>query len=319
MIAFMASFCNAQQGDLKIKTTYLNNGLKVVMCEDHSQPEIFGAVIVRAGSKNDPADATGMAHYFEHIMFKGTDKIGTINWEAEKVYLDSISLMYDKLHETEDVESRKAIHRKINELSLASAEYAIPNETDVILTQMGGKGINAFTSLDHTVYHNSFPSNQLSKWMDVYVERFRNPIFRLFQSELETVYEEKNMYSDYQLNAYLEAATKEAFGEHPYGRPVIGYAEHLKNPQLSKMRAFFDTYYVANNMTLGLVGDFKIEEVEPIIAEKFGTLRSGKLPEKPSYKMPTFTEKIVKEVRLTPIKLGTLIFQGVPVGQIKTY
>lgn len=302
----------AQQGDLKIKTTYLDNGMKVVMCEDHSQPEIYGAVYVHVGSKDDPADATGMAHYFEHIMFKGTDKIGTTNWEAEKVYLDSINLMYDKLHETDDIEARKTIQRKINELSIASAEYAIPNETDVILTQMGGKGLNAGTSYDQTMYFNTFPSNQLSKWMDVYVERFRNPVFRLFQSELETVYEEKNMYNDNPGAAYMENIFKEAFGEHPYGRPIVGLTEHLKNPQPSKMREFYNTYYVANNMTLILVGDFDIEKTEPMVAKKFGQLRSGKLPEKKTYKTPEFKEKIVKKVKMTPIKMGVLIFPGVP-------
>ena len=130
------NLAKAQESGLKVKTIYLENGLKVVMCENHSAPEIYGTVYVHAGSKNDPLDATGMAHYFEHIMFKGTDKIGTTNWEAEKVYLDSIDMMYNKLHDTKDEAERAAIQRKINELSIASAEYAIPNEVDVILTNI---------------------------------------------------------------------------------------------------------------------------------------------------------------------------------------
>jgi predicted Zn-dependent peptidase len=306
-------FCgmvSAQTG-LKTKTYHLDNGLKVVLCEHHDQPEIYGAVYVHAGSKNDPLDATGMAHYFEHIMFKGTDRIGTINWEKEKVYLDSISMMYDQLHETTDPEARTAIQMKINELSLASTDYAIPNEVDVILTQMGGKSLNAGTSYDQTMYYNIFPSNQLSKWMDVYVERFRYPVFRLFQSELEAVYEEKNMYGDGPINAFQEYMFKETFGEHPYGRPVIGYTEHLKNPQPSKMREFFNTYYVANNMTLILVGDFDIATVEPMIAEKFGTWRSGELPKEPTYTLPKFNGPTIKEVRMTPMKIGALIFPGI--------
>lgn len=301
----------AQQGDLKTKTFHLDNGLKVVMCEDHSQPEIYGAVYVHAGSKNDPVDATGMAHYFEHIMFKGTDRIGTTNWEAEKVFLDSIDLMYDRLHETSDVAERQAIHQKINVLSQKSADYAIPNEVDVILTQMGGKSLNAGTAYDQTMYYNIFPSNQLSKWMDVYVERFRNPVFRLFQSELETVYEEKNMYGDSPITAFQEYLFRETFGEHPYGRPIIGYTEHLKNPQTSKMREFYNTYYVANNMTLILVGDFDIEATEPLVAEKFGTWRSGELPKEPDYTLPTFDGPTVKEVKMTPIKMGAIVFPGV--------
>ena len=300
----------AQMG-LKTKTYHLDNGLKVVLCEKHDTPEIYGAVYVHAGSKNDPTDATGMAHYFEHIMFKGTDRIGTINWEKEKVYLDSISMMYDRLHETSDPAARQAIQMKINALSLASTDYAIPNEVDVILTQMGGKSLNAGTSYDQTMYYNIFPSNQLSKWMDVYVERFRNPVFRLFQSELEAVYEEKNMYGDGPINAFQEYMFKETFGEHPYGRPVIGYTEHLKNPQPSKMREFYNTYYVANNMTLILVGDFNLEAVQPMIAEKFGTWRSGELPKEPTYTLPKFNGPTVKEVRLTPMKISALIFPGI--------
>ena len=301
----------AQSGELRTKTIHLDNGLKVVMCEDHSQPEIYGAVFVHAGSKNDPAEATGMAHYFEHIMFKGTDRIGTTNWDAERLYLDSIDVMYDLLHDTSDMAERQSIQQKINALSQKSADYAIPNEVDVILTQMGGRRLNAGTSYDMTVYYNTFPSNQLSKWMDVYVERFRNPVFRLFQSELETVYEEKNMYGDNPITAFQEYLFKETFGEHPYGRPVIGYTQHLKNPQTRRMREFYNTYYVANNMTLILVGDFDIETIEPMVAEKFGTWRSGELPEEPTYTLPTFNGPTVQNVRMTPIKMGALVFPGV--------
>jgi predicted Zn-dependent peptidase len=305
---------NVLNAQVKVKTTKLDNGLKVVLCEDHSSPKVFGAVYVHAGSKNDPLEATGMAHYFEHIMFKGTDKIGTINWEAEKVYLDSIDIMYDKLHETADLDERAAIQQKINELSLASTDYAIPNEVDVILTKMGGTGLNAGTAYDQTMYFNAFPSNQLGKWMDVYAERFRYPVFRLFQSELETVYEEKNMYGDEPIEAFKEYFFKEIFGEHPYGRPIIGLTEHLKNPQTSRMREFFNTYYVANNMTLILVGDINIEEAEKMAAEKFGTWRSGEIPAQPEFTLPTFDGPTVKEVRLTPVKMGVLAWKGVKVS-----
>ena len=167
----------------------------------------------------------------------------------------------------------------INQLSNKATQYAIPNEVDVILDKMGGKEVNAFTSNDVTVYYNQFPSNQLEKWLTVYAERFRNPVFRLFQSELETVYEEKNMYDDSPVSKYKEYVFKEAFGDHPYGRPIVGLTEHLKNPQTSRMREFYNTYYVANNMTLILVGDFNTEEVIPMVKEKFGIWKSGKLPE----------------------------------------
>ena len=305
---------NVMNAQVKVKTTKLANGLKVVLVEDHSSPKVFGAVYVHAGSKNDPLEATGMAHYFEHIMFKGTDRIGTIDWKAEKVYLDSIDIMYDRLHETTDINERAAIQQKINQLSLASTDYAIPNEVDVILTKMGGEGLNAGTAYDQTMYFNSFPSNQLGKWMDVYAERFRYPVFRLFQSELETVYEEKNMYGDQPIEAFKDYFLKEIFGEHPYGRPIIGLTEHLKNPQTSKMREFFNTYYVANNMTLILVGDININEAEKMAADKFGKWRSGKIPAQPEFTLPTFNGPTVKEVRMTPVKMGVLSWKGVKVS-----
>ena len=179
---------------------------------------------------------------------------------------------------------------------------------------MGGTGLNAGTAYDQTMYFNAFPANQIGKWMDVYAERFRYPVFRLFQSELETVYEEKNMYGDGPINAFQEYMFQEIFGEHPYGRPVIGLTEHLKNPQTTKMREFFNTYYVANNMTLILVGDFNIEEIEPMVAEKFGSWRSGEIPAQPEFTLPEFKGQTLREVRMTPIKIGALAWKGVKIS-----
>ncbi|MDR2083417.1 MAG: insulinase family protein [Bacteroidales bacterium] len=304
----------SQQKYIDAKNYQLKNGLKVILCRDTEKPEIYGAVSINVGSINDPADATGMAHYFEHIMFKGTNKIGTLNWEEEKIYLDSISYYYDRLHDTNNKKERNKIQLKINELSQKAAQYAIPNETDAILSKMGGKGINAFTGLENTVYLNSFPSNQLHKWLEVYAERFRTPVFRLFQSELETVYEEKNMYQDNPISIFMEDILKETFGEHPYGRPVIGYTEHLKNPQISKMQKFFNTYYVTNNMTLILVGDLEFEPTMQLIEETFGELHFGQIPDFPEYKLPTFTGATIVEKRQTPIKLGIIGFNTVPVN-----
>jgi predicted Zn-dependent peptidase len=179
---------------------------------------------------------------------------------------------------------------------------------------MGSKGLNAGTSFENTVYYNSFPSNQLHKWLEVYVERFRNPVFRLFQSELEAVYEEKNMYQDNPIMPFFESVLKESFGEHPYGRPVIGYAEHLKNPQLSKMRDFFNTYYVPNNMTLILVGDLEFDATIAMIEETFGKMSYKAIPDFPTYNLPTFNTPTVIEKRQTPIKLGVMVFNTMPVA-----
>ncbi len=181
------------QDELRVETFYLKNGLKVIMCENHDQPKIYGSVVVHAGSKNEDPAATGVAHYFEHIMFKGTDRIGTTDWEKEKPYLDSISDLYDQIQATQDAEKRHQLQLEVNRLNIEASKYAIPNETDAILQQMGCTGLNAGTSYDYTVYYNTLPSNQLENWMEVYAERFRNPVYRLFQGELEAVYEERNI------------------------------------------------------------------------------------------------------------------------------
>lgn len=304
------SFTQAQN-PLKVETFRLDNGLKVILCEEHSQPKVYGCVVVHAGSKNEKPTATGVAHYFEHIMFKGTDRIGTTNWAAERLYLDSISHAYDRLHATNDAKQRHDIQLEINRLNIAASKYAIPNEVDAILQKMGCTRLNAGTSYDYTVYYNTLPSNQLANWMDVYVERFRNPVFRLFQSELEAVYEEKNMYDNQLAHDFSRNIFTEAFGEHPYSREVIGLAEHLKNPQPSEMQEFFNTYYVANNMTLLLVGDFNTAEARRLIKDKFSVWRSGELPKQPTYNMPKFEKQKVLDVRQTPIKMGIMIFPGV--------
>lgn len=307
----LALSAKAQQEELKMETFTLENGLKVILAEEHSQPKIYGGILVHAGSKHENPNATGVAHYFEHIMFKGTDRIGTTDWKRESLYLDSISAMYDSLHATADAQQRATIQKEINRLSISASQYAIPNEVDAILSKTGCTGVNAGTSYDFTIYYNALPSNQLENWMDIYVERFRNPIFRLFQSELEAVYEEKNMYEDNPAYLFIRQIFAESFGEHPYSRDVIGLGEHLKNPQPSEMQRFFETYYVANNMCLLLVGDFNIEAVKPLVEAKFGTMRSGKLPEKKQYQLPTFASEQLKEVKMTPLPMGIVVFPGV--------
>lgn len=305
----------AQNGKdvLQIEQYQLKNGLTVYLNEDHPLPIVFGGVVVKGGAKRDPKDATGIAHYFEHIMFKGTDSIGTINYEEEKKYLDSITSLYEILRDTKDPKEKEKINIHINNLSLKAAEYAIPNEFFKIMDILGATGVNAFTSYEQIVYHNSFPPHQIEKWLEIYSHRFKNPVFRLFQSELEVVYEEKNMSIDNHFNNLFEKYIAGFYKNFPYGtQTVLGSVEHLKNPSIKKMMDYFNTYYVANNMALILVGDFKKEEVKPLIEKKFGVWKSGDIPAFPDYKENDFNgrEKIVK--RLTPIKVGIIGFRTVP-------
>ncbi|MBQ1409264.1 MAG: insulinase family protein [Bacteroidales bacterium] len=310
-LACCAFSLHAQQKPIKVETHYLSNGLKVIMAEEHSQPKIYGAVMVHAGSKNEDTAATGVAHYFEHIMFKGTDRIGTTNWAMEKPLLDSISDLYDQIQATSDPARRHELQLEINRLNIEASKYAIANETDAILQQMGCTGLNAFTSFDVTCYHNTLPSNQLENWMEVYAERFRNPVYRLFQGELEAVYEERNIHANGLMYTFQRNIFTEAFGEHPYSRDVIGHDHHLKNPQPSAMKKFYDKYYVASNMALILVGDFNTAEALKMAEKYFSIWPKGEKVKEPEYKLPTFDSPVVKNVKQTPIKVGLMVFPAV--------
>lgn len=296
-----------------VKYFTLENGFTVYLNEDHSQPEVFGMVVTKAGGKNDPADATGMAHYMEHMLFKGTTELGTTNWEKEKPHIDKIFALYDSLGQTSDEEKRKVIQEKINKESVAANKYAIPNEFSNILKSMGSTNLNAGTNYDVTVFYNSFPPNQIEKWLEVYSHRFIDPVFRSFQAELEVVYEEKNMYSDMFFFNIQMAFLKNFFKNHPYGQQtLIGSVDDLKNPSLTKMYDFFKTYYVANNMALIMTGDFDAEEIIPMIREKFGRLQKAEIPERKMFKEEPFSgrEEVVK--KMSPVKLGVLGFRTVP-------
>lgn len=298
---------------LSVTELTLDNGLKVYLNYDPNISNVFGAVAVKGGSKRDPENYTGIAHYFEHIMFKGTDQLGTINYQEEKVYLDSIEWYYGELAKTSDDEARKSIQKEINRLSVAAADLAIPNELDKVLEKMGGVGVNAFTNKDAIVYFNMFPGTQMEKWLEVYSHRFEHPVYRLFQTELETVYEEKNMYSDNPFTGLIETFEKEMFKGHPYSRSIIGETEHLKNPGLKQMHEYFQKYYVANNMALILVGNFDVEAAIPLIKEKFGKWRKADV-EPLNARVQPFENKVEINKRLTPIKIGLLGFPSVPSG-----
>lgn len=292
---------------LAVKYYTLDNGLQVYLTENHDSPKVFGAVVVKAGGKTDPAHATGMAHYLEHMLFKGTTRMGTIDYEKEKLHLDSVNVLYDELGKTKDDNKRKEIQKKINQVTLRAATYAIPNELDQMLSEIGGEDVNAFTDLEMTVYHNTFPGSQIEKWIDVYAHRFQNPVFRLFQSELETVYEEKNIGMDDPMDRLFEKFMENFYKVHPYGQQtIIGTTEHLKNPSLNTMYEYFNKYYVPNNMALVISGDFNADEIFPLINEKFGKWNKGDFEKFPVYKEEEFKGKEKVRVRYTPIKVGAL-------------
>lgn len=258
----------------------LDNGLTVILSPSHKKPRVQTYFAVKAGGKTDPADHTGLAHYLEHMLFKGTKNYGSLDWEKEKVLLDEIEGLYEDYNSTTDEEERKAIYQKIDEVSGEAADFAIANEYDKMMSGMGAQGTNAFTSFEETVYTEDIPSNVMDKYLAVQTERFKEPVFRLFHTELEAVYEEKNRGLDSDGRKAFEEMFKQLFPNNNYGKQtVIGTIEHLKNPSLSEIRKYFNTYYVPNNMGVIMAGDFDPDEVIAKIDDAFGGMESKEIPE----------------------------------------
>ncbi|HOY18946.1 MAG TPA: insulinase family protein [Haliscomenobacter sp.] len=275
----------------------LKNGLTVILSPNKKEPRIRTLIAVRAGSNTDPATNTGLAHYLEHLLFKGTDKIGSLDWAKEKPLLDQIDALYEKYNKTTDPDKRAEIYREIDKVSGEAAKFAIANEYDKTMKNMGGVGTNAHTSVEETVYEEDIPSNAIDRFLTLQAERFRKPIFRIFHTELEAVYEEKNRTLDEDPRKILYASLSGVFPTHNYGQQTtIGTIEHLKNPSLVEIRNYYNKYYVANNMAFIFAGDFNPDEVVKKIDQKFGFLTNKPVPEyKPLPEKPLLDET-VKEV-----------------------
>lgn len=274
----------------------LDNGLKVFLSVNKNEPRISTLIGVRAGSTSDPMDATGLAHYFEHMMFKGTNKIGTTNWEEESKLLDQIEAKFEEHRMETDPEKKSAIYKDIDRLSTEASKYVAVNEYDKLISSIGGGGTNAGTSYDMTVYINEIPSNEIEKWLDIESERFTNMVLRVFHTELETVYEEFNMYNDRDDSRARAAMFKALFPNHPYGRAVIGLPEHLKNPSMTRIYEFAHTWYVPNNMAIAMSGDLNPDETIQLIKKYWDNIESKDLPEINQPVEEPITEPVVAEV-----------------------
>jgi predicted Zn-dependent peptidase len=270
LFVFVLSFQVAFSSNFDIESYKLDNGLTIILNHDSNQNKVFGSVAVKAGSVNDPADATGMAHYFEHLIFNGTTNVGTVNWEAEKVHYNKIIELYEVLYNNPDSPDRDAIIKQINEESKAQAKYYQTKEQVSLLESIGATGINAGTSKDRTTYFSYFPACQSEAWLKIYANKFQNPVFRNFQAELETVYEEYNMYAEDAFDNFSTVTNKNMWEDSPYGREIIGYNEHLKNPSLKKLIEFYETWYVPENMALVIIGNFDKNVIKNQIEETFG-------------------------------------------------
>lgn len=284
----------------------LKNGLKVYMTQNPDEPRLQTAIGVHAGSTSDPESTTGLAHYFEHMMFKGTDKIGTTDWEKEKVLLQQISDLFEEHRKATDPEVKKVIYHKIDSVSALAAKYSIPNEYDKLASSIGAKGTNAMTSYDFTVFINDIPSNELKKWAELESERFKHMVLRLFHTELETVYEEFNMYQDNDNSRANQVLMHTLFPHHPYGRDVIGLPEHIKNPSMVNIYNFAHEYYVPNNMAIALSGDIDFAKTIQIIDQFFGDMESKPVQQKEQPKEEPIKGPVEKTV--TGPSAASLIF-----------
>lgn len=256
-----------------VKEFILHNGLTVWISTDSSDSKVYGQVVVRAGAKETPN--SGVAHYFEHIMFKGTQRIGTVDYEQEAPILKEITKQYSKLQTAKNSAEREKVQSKINELNIEATKYAIPNDFNHLISKYGGSGLNAGTSYDYTLFYNSFSPQYLEHWCELNSERMIAPVFRLFQSELETVYEEKNMYSNNISTEPTQRIMERLAAPHPYRYPIIGSTEALKSPDIRAMEEFFREYYYAENMALILTGDIKEEGLLHLLERTFGRIKSG--------------------------------------------
>jgi predicted Zn-dependent peptidase len=267
-----------------IKRT-LENGLTVYLSPNHEEPRFYAEIITRAGSKHDPATNTGLAHYLEHLLFKGTSSFGTVDYEKEKVLLDEITELYENRSKENNETKRKEIYKRINEVSTKAAALAIPNEMDRTYSDMGGKGINAHTWHEETVYKIDLPGNRLEHWAKIESDRFARPVFRLFHTELETVYEEKNRSIDNKDRLLQREVNSLLFKVHPYGQqPTLGSIEHLKNPSIKAIEGFYAKHYVPENMAICISGDIDPDKTFALIKEHFSSWKNpGPLRPEPKW------------------------------------
>lgn len=298
-------------GDVTGTRTYtLPNGLRVYVSVNTEKPRIQTFIAVRAGSKNDPPEATGLAHYLEHMLFKGTSSVGTLNYEKERPYLERIADMFEEYRGMKDTAQRRAFYHQIDSLSGIAATYAIANEYDKVVQSLGCSGTNAFTSQEMTAYVNDVPSNRLKTFLQLEGERFRQCVLRLFHTELEAVYEEKNISLDEDVSLTEDTLMRALFPEHTYGtQSTLGTVEHLKNPSMRRIQEFFTRHYVPKNMAIVLVGDLDPDSAVAWVQASFGQYPSPPVPYFGVREQPTITQPIVKNVVGTDPEFVTMAYR----------
>ena len=265
------------EGDLTQTRIYtLQNGLKVYLSVNTEKPRIQTFIAVRTGSKNDPAETTGLAHYLEHLMFKGTDKFGVTDPAKERPLLDEIEQRYEQYRLLTDADARRQAYHEIDSVSQVAAQYFIPNEYDKLMSAIGAEGTNAYTRNDVTCYTEDIPSNEVENWARIQADRFQNMVIRGFHTELEAVYEEYNIGIAQDSRKLWQAMSAMLFPTHPYGtQTTIGTQEHLKNPSITNIKNYFNHWYRPNNVAICMAGDMDCDKVIAVIDRYFGSWQPG--------------------------------------------
>ena len=295
-----------------LKVFKLPNGMSVFVWEDDTKPDVRGMVSVKVGGKDDPADLTGLAHYLEHLMFKGTSKVGALDWAKEEPLYRQIIQKYDEMAVETNPVRKKEITKEINHLSIEISKISHSTEFSALTEgTMGGNMLNAGTNYDYTVYFNTFPPEEINRWLELNSERLMNPVFRGFQAELETVYEEYNMYQDNRMQQMNKFMMENIFPGHPYSRDLIGLGEHLKNPQPGRLIEFYNKWYVPGNMALILVGNVNAQEIIPVVRRTFGRLENRPVPEPVQYPEAVFKGRKEVSSKISPAPQVWLAYPGV--------
>ena len=285
------------EGDpMKVRIYTLDNGLKVYLSVNREKPRIAAHIAVNTGHRNDPAETTGLAHYLEHLMFKGTQSFGTSDYEKEKPLLDQITQLYEEHYRLTDPEARRAKYHEIDSVSQLAAQYNIPNEYDKLMAAIGSEGSNAYTWYDITCYTEDIPSNEVENWAKIQGDRFQHMVIRGFHTELEAVYEEKNISLSSDDEKQFDALMAKLFPSHSYGtQTTIGTQEHLKNPSIVNIQRYFDRYYKPNNVAICMVGDLDYDQTMDAIERHFGSWQPGsdisprQFPQQPIFTTPQDT------------------------------
>ncbi|WP_228451396.1 M16 family metallopeptidase [Marnyiella aurantia] len=292
------SYITVESDDNNVRIYTLKNGLQVYLAQNFDAPRIQTYIPVRTGSNNDPADNTGLAHYLEHMMFKGTSKIGTLDWDKESALLNEIAELYEQHKAENDPDRKRKIYKKIDEVSQRASKFALANEYDKCISALGASGTNAHTWLNETVYKNNIPKNELERWLKIEKERFGEIVLRLFHTELESVYEEFNRAQDHDGRLVNDALMAVLFPTHQNGQQTtLGKAEHLKNPSMKAIHRYFDEYYVPNNYAMVLVGDLEFDETIQLVDEYFGQFNYSELPIKTSVLEQPMSEIVSRTVK----------------------